>query len=56
MPRKRTTDARAKRARKAFSYHPNAKPSVRSAYGRKRRYLDANGGFGFDYPAPKPWK
>lgn len=27
-----------------------------SAYARKRKYLDREGGWGFDYPEPKPWK
>ena len=33
-----------------------SKPSRKSAYGRKRTYLDRVGGWGFDYPEPKPWK
>lgn len=31
-------------------------PSGESKYGRKRRNLDSEGGWGFDYPEPKPWK
>ena len=30
-------------------------PSGESQYGRKRRYLRANGGWGFEYAEPKPW-
>ena len=28
----------------------------KSNYARKREYLNRNGGYGFDYPEPKPWK
>ena len=34
----------------------NREASKNSRYGRKRKYLDRNGGFGFQYAAPKPWK
>jgi hypothetical protein len=32
------------------------RPKGRSKYARKRVYLKRAGGFGFDYPTPKPWK
>ena len=31
-------------------------PGARSNYAKKQGFLARNGGFGFDYPAPKPWK
>lgn len=30
-------------------------PSFSSLYGRKRKYLDREGGWGWEYP-DKPWK
>jgi hypothetical protein len=30
--------------------------SGNSRYGRKRAYLNSHGGWGWEYPEPKPWK
>ena len=32
------------------------KPGAKSPYAKKQRFLATNGGFGFEYPEPKPWK
>ena len=32
------------------------KPGAKSVYAKKQRFLGTNGGFGFEYPEPKPWK
>lgn len=32
------------------------KPGGNSNYARKKSYLASNGGFGFEYAEPKPWK
>lgn len=57
MPSKRKEKAKAdKRARKA---HQMKNPGHESNYSRKRRWLDSSEnspGWGFDVPAPKPWK
>lgn len=42
-----------KRARKLRQMESNG---MKSVYARKRKYLDREGGFGFEYPEPKPWK
>lgn len=41
-----------KRARKAAEMNH---PSGESRYGRKKAYLKANGGWGWQYSFPKPW-
>ena len=51
--RKREELLNGKRERKASEM---AKNSGQSNYARKRAYLNRNGGFGSDYPDPKPWK
>lgn len=57
MPSKRKTQSRAARAaKKARKQSSMDKPSGESRYGRKRRYLVVNGGWGFEYPEPKPWR
>jgi hypothetical protein len=56
MPGKaRKAQRAAKRQRKSKNYRPDMPASERSAYGRKKRFLDAHGGRGSDYPL-KPWK
>jgi len=58
MPSKRKTAAQA--AKKARRQSRMDRPSGESRYGRKKKYLIANGGFGFQYGNPdgteKPWK
>lgn len=49
---KRKRMAAAKAAKKKAMHHPGGE----SRYGRKRKYLDLNGGSGDMYPEPKPWK
>jgi hypothetical protein len=50
---RRSKEIAEKRSRKEREM---AHPSGESKYGRKRRYLDREGGWGFDYSEPKPWK
>lgn len=33
-----------------------ARHGMKSNYARKAAYLRANGGWGWEYPEPKPWK
>jgi len=33
-----------------------SRPGFKSNYARKKSFLRKAGGFGFDYPATKPWK
>jgi hypothetical protein len=32
------------------------RPGGQSNYGRKKRFLDGHGGWGWEYSIPKPWK
>lgn len=41
-----------KKARKAAAMRT---PGFKSKYARKVAFLKSNGGWGFDYPSPKPW-
>jgi len=52
---KKLANKRRKRAQLASKYNPGSIGSENSKYGRKRSYLDRNGGMGTDYPR-KPWK
>lgn len=49
----RAKQKQAKRARKAAQMK---NPGFKSKYARKVAYLNHEGGWGFDYPEPKPWK
>ena len=33
-----------------------SRPGYKSTYAKKKKFLSQNGGYGFQYPAPKPWK
>jgi hypothetical protein len=52
----------SKKRQKALEYKRRMKamkmrtPGAKSPYARKREYLRKNGGWGFDYGNPKPWK
>lgn len=48
--RKQAIEAKARRKAERM------KAEHTSNYARKHRYLKANGGFGFEYAEPKPWK
>jgi len=53
MSKRRSTLQKNKSARRAAAA---AHPSGQSQYGRKKRYCDGKGLFGFQVPDPKPWK
>jgi hypothetical protein len=53
MAKRRTENRKRKAQAKA---HRMKNPGATSKYSRKRRYLNSNGGFGFEYLNPKPWK
>jgi hypothetical protein len=43
----------SKRRRKE---HAMSHPGARSRYAKKKAYLHRYGGWGWEYPEPKPWK
>ena len=43
-------------AKKAAKESKMSRPGAKSNYAKKRSFLRRAGGFGFDYPTPKPWK
>lgn len=49
----RAKDKAAKKARKAKAMR---NPSFESKYGRKKKFLAREGGWGWEYTEPKPWK
>lgn len=51
--KRRVKEKSDKRARKA---HRMSHPGAKSPYAKKEAYLNTHGGWGFDYPEPKPWK
>lgn len=51
---KRRTVRRAQKAQ--AKAHRMKNPGTTSRYARKRLHLLKNGGWGFNYPDPKPWK
>lgn len=54
--------AKGKRRNKAMEESKKAREARMKAHGevsnysKKRRYLDRNGGWGWEYSNPKPWK
>lgn len=55
MSKRRTQQQARRAARNEHRSRAQANPSGNSAYGRKRTYLNKNGGWGFEY-ADKPWR
>ena len=53
MSKRRTAMFAAKKARKEQG---QLSPGHKSRYAKKKAYLTKHGGWGFDYPEPKPWK
>ncbi len=53
---KRRTQRQASRAMRQRSKADGERPKGKSRYARKKSYLKRFGGFGFDYPMPKPWR
>lgn len=51
MPKRRSLRAQQKAAQRK-----KKRGQKLSSYARKRQYLNKNGGFGFEYSEPKPWK
>ena len=49
--RKSTIEAKRRRKEHAMSH-----PGARSSYSKKRAFLHRYGGWGFEYPSPKPWR
>lgn len=47
---------RERAKRRAAKAAAMAQPGYESNYARKSKYLTRHGGWGFDYPDPKPWK
>jgi hypothetical protein len=56
MAKMRTKRLAALQAKRAARKNKAANPGGESKYARKRKYLVKNGGFGFQYPEPKPWR
>ena len=47
---------KARTANATAKAHRMARPGAKSNYAKKRQFLVKNGGWGFEYPEPKPWK
>lgn len=56
MAKRRTKRADARSRRRAQREAGMKNPSGESNYGRKKRWLDSHGAWGFDVPHPKPWR
>lgn len=54
--KRRTSRANERAKRKAAREVGQKRPSGQSNYGRKSRWLNEHGMWGFDVPSPKPWK
>lgn len=54
--RRKEENSRKRAALKDKKRLQQLKPGEESKYARKNRFLSTNGGWGFEYPSPKPWK
>jgi hypothetical protein len=50
--RRKEVEKKKKARKEAAMKHPSGE----SQYGRKKRYCESNGVWGFQVPEPKPWR